>query len=194
MQTDSKNRNKSKVAKHSMLIFFAFFLQSLLHLHVSAEELVTVGVVDVSFLMENSPQSEIASEKLKSKFSPQEQKLAQELDEINALELELNELNFAKKDLVLQRQKERQLRTIKRARSRSLQDFREELRFARDLALDEVQKEVFTAIDEVRKLQNIDIILQNYISASKRVDITTAVLEYLKSKVSETEESKSETK
>jgi len=194
MQTDSKNRNKSKVAKHSMLIFFAFFLQSLLHLHVSAEELVTVGVVDVSFLMENSPQSEIASEKLKSKFSPQEQKLAQELDEINALELELNELNFAKKDLVLQRQKERQLRTIKRARSRSLQDFREELRFARDLALDEVQKEVFTAIDEVRKLQNIDIILQNYISASKRVDITTAVLEYLKNKVSETEESKSETK
>lgn len=139
--------------------------------------------------MENSPQSEIASENLKSKFSPQEQKLAAELDEINAIELELNEIKNAKKSLELQRTKERELRTLKRVRSRALQDFREELRFARDLALDEVQKEVFKAIAEVRKQKNIDIIIQEYVSASQKVDITPAVLEYLQNKVGEPKKS-----
>lgn len=165
-----------------MFIFFAFFLQPLLLSNINAADSVSVGVVNVTFLMENAPQSELASVKLKSKFSPQETKLAADLREINALELELNEIKVAKEKVELQRQRERQLRTRKRLRSRSLQDFREELRFARDVALDEVQKEVFRAIDQVRKQKKIDIVLQDYISASKRVDITPAVLEYLKSK------------
>ena len=194
MLNNSKYKIKSKEDKYLILIFFAFFLQLTVFQKVSAEDSISVGVVNVTYLMENSPQSEVASVKLKKKFSPQEQQLATELDEINALELELNEIKFAKKSLELQRQKERQLRTIKRARSRSLQDFREELRFARDLALDEVQKEVFKAIDEVRKQQKIDIILQNYVSASKRVDITPAVLDYLESKLEEAKEEKSATK
>lgn len=190
MLKDRKNKLKSEGYKHVVFIFFAFFLQPILPTHAMAEDTVSVGVVNVTFLMENSPQSEIASDTLKNKFSPQEKKLAKELDEINALELELNEIKVAKKGLEIQRQKERQLRTIKRVRSRALQDFREELRFARDLALDEVQKEVFKAIAEVRQQQNIDIVLQDYVSASKRVDITPAVLEYLKSKVGETEKLK----
>ena len=181
MQIDSNYKIKSKGYKHSVFIFFAFFL--LTAFQVSATESISVGVVNVTYLMENSPQSEIASDTLKSKFSPQEKKLAAELDKINDLELELNEIKTAKKPVELQRQKERQLRTLKRVRSRALQDFREELRFARDQALDEVQKEVFTAIAEVRKQQKIDIILQNYVSASKKVDITPAVLEYLQNKV-----------
>jgi len=80
-------------------------------------------------------------------------------------------------------EKEREIRSRKRIRSRSLQDFREELRFARDEALDNVQKEVFRAIDEVRIAQKIDIVFQDYISASQRVDITPLVLEYLKQKI-----------
>lgn len=174
---------KSKGNKLLSFISFAFFLQLFLFLSASAENSVSVGVVNVSFLMENAPQSEIASVKLKSKFSPQEKKLAIDLSEINALELELNEIKVTKKRVELQRQKERELRSRKRLRSRSLQDFREELRFARDVALDEVQKEIFRAIDQVRIQKKIDIVLQDYISASQRVDITPAVLEYLKSKV-----------
>jgi len=148
-----------------------------------AEDAVSVGVVNVTFLMENAPQAEVASSNLKDKFLPQEQKLAQELEQINGLEIELKEIVSSKGDDDLKRQKERELRSRKRARSRSLQDFREELRFARDGALDVVQKEVFSAIDEVRKQKAIDIILQDYISASQRVDITPLVLEFLKKKL-----------
>ncbi len=153
---------------------------------------VSVGVVNVVFLMENAPQSELASNRLKEKFLPQEKKLAEELEIISSLEAELKERIAAKTiSPDEKRQKERELRARKRSRTRSLQDFREELRFARDAALDDVQKEVFSAIDDVRKQQKIDIVIQDFISASKRVDITPLVLEYLKNKLL-TEQAKTE--
>lgn len=185
---DLKKNKQSKSNQWNILIAFAFFLQLTFTSQAYARDAVTVGVVNVTYLMEAAPQSEIASVQLKKKFSPQEKKLAIDLDQINALELELNEMKVAKKDIELQRQKERVLRSRKRSRTRSLQDFREELRFARDVALDEVQKEVFRAIDEVRIQQKIDIVLQDYVSASKRVDITPLVLKYLKDRLKKSPE------
>ena len=149
---------------------------------VYGKEMASVGVVNVTFLMENAPQAEVASTKLKNKFLPQEKKLSEDLDEINVLSSALEKIP-ASESANLKQQKERELRSRKRVRSRLLQDFREELRFARDAALDSVQKEVFNAIDEVRKLENIDIVLQDYVSAAKRVDITPLVLSYLKKKL-----------
>lgn len=166
-----------------MLIAFVVFIQIFFIGFTNAEEAVSVAVVNVTFLMENAPQSEAASNQLKEKFLPQEKKLAEQLDDINQLESELEKIISAKTGGDVKRQKERDIRSRKRKRSRSLQDFREELRFARDAALDDVQKEVFRAIDEVRIQQKIDIVLQDYVSADKRVDITSLVLTYLKKKL-----------
>jgi len=180
-KSDNKGGNK-----HAVFIAFVVSIEIIfisLFSAVYAEDAVSVGVVNVTFLMENAPQAEVASSNLKDKFLPQEQKLAEDLEQINRLEIELKKIITSKGDDDLRRQKERELRSRKRARSRSLQDFREELRFARDAALDVVQKEVFSAIDEVRKQKNIDIILQDYISASQRVDITPIVLGFLKKKL-----------
>jgi len=198
MITDTKRNyfNENSIRKgdrHSVFIAFVvlarflvaqFVFVGLLSFNVAyAEEAISVGVVNVTFLMENAPQAEVASSQLKAKFLPQEQKLSKELDKINDLEIELKKLSSSKSDTDLIRQKERELRSHKRIRSRSLQDFREELRFSRDAALDVVQKEVFSAIDEVRKAEKIDIVLQDYISASKRVDITPLVLAFLNEKL-----------
>jgi len=184
----SNIKSNNKGDRHSVSIAFVIFVQvfivALTSINTaSAEDVVSVGVVNVTFLMENAPQAEVASSQLKAKFLPQELKLSTELDQINNLEIELKKLSTSKSDPDLIRQKERELRSRKRARSRSLQDFREELRFSRDAALDVVQKEVFSAIDEVRKAKNIDIVLQDYISASKRVDITPLVLDFLNKKL-----------
>jgi len=146
------------------------------------ETTVSVGVVNVTYLMEHAPQAEVASNELKRKFLPQEKALAASLEDIQKIEkaLDRNERNLK---VSQKRFRERELRSKKRTRSRSLQDFREELRFARDSALDDVQKEVFQAIDDVRKQKRIDIVLQDYVSASKRVDITSSVLEHLVKKL-----------
>lgn len=184
----NKQRNNIQDNKRMTFTLFSFVLVGILFLTTPLlsleKEAVSVGVVNVTFLMKNAPQSDLASNRLKEKFLPQEKKLAEALEEINNLEGALEKLITLKNiDSDLKRQKQRELRARKRARGRSLQDFSEELRFARNAALDDVQKEVFSAIDDVRKQQNIDIIIQDYISANKRVDITPLVLEYLRDKL-----------
>ena len=184
----NKQRNNIQDNKRMTFTLFSFVLVGILFLTTPLlsleKQVVSVGVVNVTFLMKNAPQSDLASNRLKEKFLPQEKKLAEALEEINNLEGALEKLITLKNiDSDLKRQKHRELRARKRERGRSLQDFSEELRFARNAALDDVQKEVFSAIDDVRKQQNIDIIIQDYISANKQVDITPLVLEYLRDKL-----------
>lgn len=169
---------------HKLWIVFTATLFSLISLQtLQAADPISIGVVNVPYLMEHAPQAELASAALKEKFIPQEKKLADALDEINQLSANLDRVTDLTTDKEAIRQKERELRTKKRARSRLLQDFREELRFARDTALDDVQRGVFSAIDHIREQNKLDIILQDYLSASQRVDVTPLVLKYLKQTV-----------
>ena len=50
---------------------------------------------------------------------------------------------------------------------------------ARHDAFETVRQEVSDAINKVRENQQIDIVIENYISASKDVDITQDVIQYL---------------
>ena len=63
-----------KGSKRMAFTAFVFFVQLFIGSHLYAKEFVSVGVVNVTYLMEKAPQSEVASAQLKSKFSPQEQK------------------------------------------------------------------------------------------------------------------------
>lgn len=172
--------NQQSLLIYCLILAKAIFISLIFSSFIHAQDLTSVAVVNVTFLMENAPQSEAASNLLKEKFLPQEEGLAKQLEKINQLETQLETIISSNAKGELKRQKERELRSEKRKRSRSLQDFREELRFARDAALDDVQKEVFNAIDEVRQQQKIDIVLQDYVSASKSIDITPLVLAYLR--------------
>lgn len=139
---------------------------------------ISIAVVNVAYLLKNAPEAELASLALKSEFSPREQALQEGQEQINKLEVERDRNKSAWSEEQL-RQAERNIRSMKRERTRALEDFREELRFARDSALDDVQKSVFQAIEEVRLKRNIDIVIQEYVAASQRVDLTPSVLEYL---------------
>lgn len=143
---------------------------------------ISIAVVNVAYLMKNAPDAELASQSLKAEFSPREKALQEEQERIKALEAE-RDRNKSKWSPEEVRQAERQIRSLQRERTRALEDFREELRFARDSALDEVQRSVFQAIEEVRMQRNIDIIIQEYVAASDRVNLTDSVLEYLQTNI-----------
>ena len=67
--------------------FVAILLSPLTAKSVGDEDLaVTIAVVNVTYLMENSPEAELASKALKAKFSPKELALAKEQDAITLLE------------------------------------------------------------------------------------------------------------
>jgi outer membrane protein len=144
-------------------------------------ENISIGVVSISKIMKQAPQAERSSINLKAKFLPIEEKLAEQAVDIKKLKTKITTISAASSPEI-KVQMGRKLRALKRAHSRAVEDFREEFRFARDHALDQVQDEVYDAIHIVRQRLGIDIILQEYVSASQRIDITNNVLEYLREK------------
>jgi len=151
----------------------------------AAERPFRIAIVDVSVLLENSPQSKAANEKLKSTYVPREENLNQEQQAIQqreeALTLRIDAGTISEADKLEQ---QRELRDRKRKNVRALEDFREEVRTARDFAVDSLQSQIVLAIGEVRESEQIDVVLResDYIVASNRVDITSKVMQYLEQK------------
>lgn len=139
-----------------------------------------MAVVNLVKVLEQAPQSAAEGKRLESLFAAREAALAQEQLELQrareALQATGDTLPEAE-----QVQRERELRTLERDYSRKQEDLREEIRFAKDAALEKVQEQVEQAVDAVRAEGQIDIVFResNYIVASARVNLTDKVLAYL---------------
>ena len=156
--------------------------QSVAWANDAATQPVRIAIVNVATLLENAPQSKAAEAKLKLDFVPREQKLAADQKQMQALEDELtqrNDVGALPADEKIQRQRE--LRDRQRTYSREMEDFREEVRAARDTAIDTLQADIVKAIGEVREREKIDLVLResNYIVASDRIDLTSKVMQHL---------------
>jgi outer membrane protein len=181
--------------KYGLAIIYCLsaLMSPLVAMSANEDFTVSIAVVNVTYLMKNAPEAELASKALKEQFAPKELALTKEQDVITQLET-TREKNLSKWSKEKLRQAEREIRSLKRDRARTVEDFREELRFARDSALDDVQKSVFSAIEEVRIERNIDIVIQEYVAASVRVDLTPHVITYLQNKLKQQQPVNSEDK
>ncbi len=164
-----------------VVLFFLVSHQSV-YAEGEARTSLSVAVVNVRYLLQHAPQSDAASKELKDRFLAKEKELDAEADAIRLFEesIRQSEGRITREEKI---EKERELRSRKRSQNRALEDYREDLRIAKSAALDDVQKLVFETIDEVRKAKKIDIVIQDYVSASERVDITETVIEYLAEKL-----------
>lgn len=149
------------------------------------EQPVRIAIVNVATLLDESPQSQAAEARLKTDFLSRDEKLSAEQKAIQQLDNELKSLEEAgtlSDEEQVKRQRE--LRERQRKYSREMEDFREEVRAARDQAIDNLQAEIVKAIGEVREREQIDIVLResNYIVASDRIDITAKVMQHLAQK------------
>ncbi|CAA6826082.1 MAG: Outer membrane chaperone Skp (OmpH) [uncultured Thiotrichaceae bacterium] len=138
------------------------------------------AVVQMSTILSQSPQSEAASEALRKRYIEREEALAKEQAAVQqAEEAFLEKQRTLPADELVKL--ESQLRKSQRDLKRSREDFREEVRLAKDQALSDLKKNVSFAIEVIRQQENIDIIFResDYLVASPRVDITKKVLAYL---------------
>ncbi|WGZ92085.1 MAG: OmpH family outer membrane protein [Candidatus Thiocaldithrix dubininis] len=148
-----------------------------------------IATVNIAQLMEKSPQTKSASEKLKADYAKREQELETEKRDLQAAKDDLTqkvaEHQITETELV---QLQRDLRSRERLYVRTQEDFNNELNAARDLAVEKVQNQVFQAIEAVRAEQEIDIVFKesDYITASKRIDLTDKVLLFLEKQSSAT--------
>lgn len=138
------------------------------------------AVVKMSTILNQSPQSEAASEALRKRYVVREEALTNEQNAVQQAEED-----FLKKQRTMSADEaaklESQLRIRQRDLKRNREDFREEVRVAKDQALSDLKKNVSFAIEAIRQQENIDIIFResDYLVASPRVDITDKVLAYL---------------
>lgn len=146
---------------------------------VQAQE-VKIGAVNAVRILENSPQAEAARDKIQNEFAPRDRSLIEEQKKLKSLEDRL-----AKDGAIMSESEranlERQIVQMKRDLQRSQDEFRDDLNFRRNEEFGEIQKVILAAIQKVAKDLGYDIVLgEGVIYASKKVDISDQVIEYLK--------------
>lgn len=139
-----------------------------------------IGYVDADKILDEAPQSKAAIQNLEDEFRPREQELKALRDRITQAEndLDKNSLVMSEAD---REERARELIDMRRQLKREQQELREDYNLRRNQELGKLQQVVSDRIIEIAKDDGFDIIFQQAVWASKRIDITDKVLEKLQS-------------
>ena len=140
---------------------------------------VKIGFVDVSRVLDQSPQAEEARQRIQAEFAPIDQEIVRMQRELLDLEEQLvrdGEVMASAERMRL----EREVLLRKRKLRRTQEEFREDLNLRRNQELQRLQRQVVLAIRAMAKSEDYDLVLSDgVLFASERVDITGTVLERL---------------
>jgi len=147
---------------------------------LAAAQSLKIGYVNVSYLIDKSPQAQDASAKLEKKFGPKQQNLQNEQQQYQKLQQKLQKDGLVMSDDKREKMQEK-LRQMKRDMQHDQQAFREELNIQRNDAFKGVRKAVLQAVQDLAKEQNYDLIVgQGALYASDAVNLTQRVLDRMK--------------
>lgn len=139
---------------------------------------IKVGVVRLDRLLRDAPVALTAQKRIESEFSAREQ-------EVVKLEKQLKSTqeNYEKNAITLseseRRAKERDINEMAREVARKQREFREDLDLRRNEALKEVIARADQAIKQIAEAEKFDLILQDAVFVSQRLDITDKVIKAL---------------
>jgi len=138
-----------------------------------------IGVVDINRLLSESPQFNVAREKLDDEFAPRRREIVamQTAFEEKAAKLQkdLEVMGGAEREAA-----QRELRNEERAILRAQTEFREDSELRNNEVLRVVQQDVIREVVAYGESENFDLILvEGIVYASDRVNITQTVLERL---------------
>jgi outer membrane protein len=137
-----------------------------------------LGVVNTARILNEAPQVKEARERLKSEFAEREQALSKIRDELKNKEEKLQRDGAIMSD-EQRRQLEHDLVNGKRDFVRAQNEFREDLNIRQNEIFSKVQHDIQQVIHQLASEQQYDLILENFVYASDKVDITNLVLQRL---------------
>lgn len=137
-----------------------------------------IGFVDSDRLMREAAPAQRAQQRLEREFERRDQELERMARELSTLQedLERNALTMSDAD---RRTKERTFNDLSRDFQRKQREFREDLNQRRNEELAAVLDQANAAIKQVAESEQYDVILQEAVFASPRVDITDKVIRML---------------
>jgi outer membrane protein len=137
-----------------------------------------IGFVDSDRLMREAAPAMRAQQRLEREFERRDQELERMARELATMqdELERNALTMAEAE---RRTKERTFNDLSRDFQRKQREFREDLNQRRNEELAAVLDQANAAIKQVAEREQYDVILQEAVFASPRIDITDKVIQML---------------
>jgi len=139
-----------------------------------------IGFIDADRINRESVPAERATKKLEKEFAPREQELRKMEQQIKTLQgqLEKDSLTMSEAD---RRAKEQELGRQTREYQRLQREFREDLNLRRNEELAALFERANKVIRQIAESDKYDLILQEAVYRSPRIDITDKVLKALAS-------------
>lgn len=164
-----------KVAIHSvvMAVVLGFAAQS-------AIAQSKIGFVDSDKIMREATPAVRAQQKLEKEFEKRDQELQRMARELQTMQDEL-ERNSVTMNETERRNKERSFNDINRDFQRKRREFTEDLNQRRNEELATVLERANTVIKQIAEAEKFDVILQEAVYTSPRIDITDKVIKALES-------------
>lgn len=142
-----------------------------------------IGYVNAARLLEEAPQAEAATQRLKKEFAPREESVVALKKELTQLEEQArrNADVMSEADRV---KLERDIRDKQRELRRIQDEFREDLNLRRNDEIGKLQQLIKEIIESVAKEDQYDLVLYEGIAyASTKIDLTDKILEQLRQEI-----------
>ena len=161
-------------------ILWCVVLTMALPMAANAVEL-KIGIVNTERVFRDSAPAIRASKKLEKEFATREQEIQRLAKQFRDLQSHLEKETVTMSE-VDRRNKERELANLNRDLQRSQREFREDLNTRQNEERTAFQDRVNKAIAEMAEREKFDLILQEAVYVSPRIDITEKVLRVLADK------------
>jgi outer membrane protein len=162
--------------KHSFPLVAALML--MLAAAVAGAADIKIGYVDVERIRRESAPAERASKALEKEFAPRAQELQRREAQVKALQgqLEKDMMTMSEGE---RRSKEQELSRLSVDLQRLQREFREDLNMRRNQELATLFERADRVIKQIADAENFDLIVQEAVFRSPRIDITERVLKVL---------------
>ena len=139
-----------------------------------------IGFIDAERINRESAPAELASKRLEKEFAPRMQELRRRESQIKALQgqLEKDAMTMSESD---RRGKESELQRLSLDFQRLQREYREDLNLRRNQELQALFERANRVIKGIAEAEKFDLILQEAVYRSPRIDITERVLKALAS-------------
>jgi len=158
-------------------LVLASLLSALFVTGVSAAEL-KVGYVNTQRIFRDAPAAQKAAKKLEGEFAKRDQDLQRMAKQLQGLQenLEKNAVTMAESD---RRAKEKEFGELSREFQRKQREFREDLNLRQNEENAAVIEKANKAIKQIAEADKFDLVLQDVVWVSPRLDITDRVIKAL---------------
>ncbi len=158
-------------------LVLASLMSALFVTGVGASEL-KVGYVNTQRIFRDAPAAQKAAKKLESEFSKRDQDLQRMGKQLQSLQenLEKNAVTMAEGD---RRTKEKEFGELSREFQRKQREFREDLNLRQNEENAAVIEKANRAIKQIAESEKFDLVLQDVVWVSPKLDITDRVIKVL---------------